>query len=240
MSLYHTFKFWLLIFSLSFFLSILAIFSRLIDHTGNLAQRISGLWARLLCKWNGVKVEVVGMENIRLDKAHIFVANHQSFFDIFALSGYLSVPIIWVAKASLFRIPFLGWAMKAAGYISVERENRKMAYKAFLKTIERVKAGYSVVIFPEGTRSEDGSIGPFKKGSHLLAQRSNTPMVPVTIVGSGKIIKKGSGMIKPGGIRIVVSAPVSCSQKDIGKGENILAGIRDTILRNYEENLVKI
>ena len=84
------------------------------------------------------------MENIRLDKAQIFVSNHQSFFDIFALSGYLSVPIIWVAKASLFRIPFLGWAMKAAGYISVERENRKMAYTAFLETIERIKAGYSL------------------------------------------------------------------------------------------------
>ena len=161
-----------------------------------------------------IEVEMVGMENILRDRAQIFVANHQSFFDIFALSGYVPVQIRWVAKASLFKIPFVGWSMKAAGYISVDRSNRKKAYQSFLATIEKVKQGYSVVIFPEGTRSEDGTIGPFKKGSHLLAVRAKAPMVPLTLIGTGNIIKKNSLVIKPGPIRIIVSPPVYTDSQD--------------------------
>lgn len=173
------------------------------------------------------------------DRAQIFVANHQSFFDIFALSGYVPVQIRWVAKASLFRIPFVGWSMKAAGYISVDRSNKKKAYQSFVATVEKIKQGYSVVVFPEGTRSEDGTIGPFKKGSHLLAVRAKAPMVPLTLIGTGNIIKKNSLVIKPGPIRIIVSPPVYTDSSDAKEGENMLAGIRETICKTYAENTRK-
>jgi len=234
--LYHTVKFWVLITLLSIVLGAVAIVAGWVDRTGNLSHRISSLWARWLCELNGIQVEVSGMENIMRDRAQIFVANHQSYFDIFALSGYVPVQLRWVAKASLFRIPFVGWSMKAAGYIGVDRSNRKKAYQSFLATIEKVKQGYSVVIFPEGTRSENGTIGPFKKGGHLLAVRSQVPMVPVTLVGTGKIIKKKSMVINPGPIRIILSPPIYLENSSAHAGEDTLESIRKTICRTYEEN----
>ena len=182
-------------------------------------------------------MQITGLENILKDGAQIFVANHQGFFDIFALSGYLPVQIRWVAKANLFRIPFVGWSMKAAGYISVDRSNKKKAYQSFMATVEKIKQGNSVVVFPEGTRSKDGTIGPFKKGSHLLAVRAKVPMVPLTLIGAGNIIKKNSIFIKPGPIRIIISPPVFTDTRTDKNGESILEGIRQTICKTYDENL---
>jgi 1-acyl-sn-glycerol-3-phosphate acyltransferase len=233
--IFNTLKFWILITLLSLILGVCAMLAPLTDPSGNRSHRISSLWARWLCKLNGIQVEITGLENILQDRAQIFVANHQSFFDIFALSGYLPVQIRWVAKASLFHIPFVGWSMKAAGYISVDRSNKKKAYQSFVATVEKVKQGYSVVIFPEGTRSEDGTIGSFKKGSHLLAVRAKAPMVPVTIIGTGNIIKKNSLVITPGPIRIVISPPVYTEASNTKDGENLLADIRKTICSTYAE-----
>ena len=185
---------------------------------------------------NGIQVEIVGLENILTDQPQIFVANHQSYFDIFAISGFFPVQIRWVAKESLFRIPFVGWSMKAAGYIGVDRENKKKAYQAFIKTTEKINEGCSIVIFPEGTRSIDGRIGPFKKGSHLLALRAKAPMLPIAIIGSGSIIRKKSAIIHPGPVKIVLSKPISLEQlKDQGEQKS-MGEIRDTICSLYEEN----
>ncbi len=218
---------------MSIVLGIAALGTAVFDRTGDTAHKIARLWCRLLCEWNGIRVDISGLDNILHDRPQIFVANHQSYFDIFALSGYLPVQLRWVAKSSLFRIPFIGWSMKAAGYVNVNREDRKKAYQAFLETIEKIKSGYSVVVFPEGTRSEDETVGPFKKGSHLLAVRSHVPMVPVTIVGSGKIIRKGSAIIRPGPVRLVISPPLTLGTSSDKKGEEALNAIRDTICETH-------
>jgi len=228
-SIYHTTRFWILISFLSVFLGLLATAVGLFDKSGNNSHKISSLWCRLLCKLNGVKLEIVGQENILTDKPQIFVSNHQGYFDIFALSGYLPVQIRWVAKSSLFKIPFVGWAMSASGYIPVERDDRKKSYEAFNKTIEKIKAGSSIIIFPEGTRSQDGRIGPFKKGSNLIASRSKSPMVPVTLIGSGDIIKKGSAVVTPGLVKVIISPPVEPNNNK-KENEEILESIRRTIM----------
>ena len=233
-SIYHTGRFWILITFLSIILGFLAIGAGFLDRSGNLSHQISRLWCRLLCKLNGVNVEINGLENILSNRPQIFVSNHQGYFDIFALSGYLPVQIRWIAKSSLFRIPFVGWAMMAAGYIPVERDNRKKAYEAFNKTLEKIKEGCSIIIFPEGTRSEDGKIGPFKKGSNLIASRSKSPMVPITIIGSGEIIKKGSATITPGPIRVIISPPVE-PVSDKKENAAILESIRKTIVDTHRQ-----
>jgi 1-acyl-sn-glycerol-3-phosphate acyltransferase len=233
-SIYHTGRFWILITFLSIVLGFLAAVAGFFDWSGNFSHQISRLWCRLLCKLNGAKVEIDGLENILTDRPQIFVSNHQGYFDIFALSGYLPVQIRWIAKSSLFKIPFLGWAMIAAGYIPVERDNRKKAYEAFNKALEKIKEGCSIIIFPEGTRSEDGEIGPFKKGSNLIASRTKSPMVPVTIIGSGDIIKKGSARINPGSIRVIISPPVEPST-DKKRNEEVLQSIRETIVNNHRQ-----
>lgn len=237
-SFYHTIKFWVLIIFLSFSLGTIAVIARLFDSSGDSSHNIARLWCRLLCKWNGVKVQITGLENMLTDQPQIFVSNHQGYFDIFALSGYLPVQIRWVAKSSLFKIPFMGWAMKAAGYIQVTRSDRKKSYQAFIETVEKVKEGCSIIIFPEGTRSEDGTLGPFKKGSNLIANRSNSPMVPVTITGSSDIIKKGSFLINPGSVQIILSPAVITHLQKKDGGE-ILNSIRNTILENQRHATIR-
>jgi 1-acyl-sn-glycerol-3-phosphate acyltransferase len=237
---YHTIRFWVLITVLSIVLGLVAIFAGLVDRSGRTSHRVSSLWSRLLCQLNGVHVTIDGMEHVDRHRAQIFVANHQGYFDIFTLSGYLPVQICWVAKASLFRVPFVGWSMKAAGYVPVDRSDKKKAYRAFLASIERIKLGSSIVIFPEGTRSEDGTIGPFKKGGHLLALRAEVPMVPVTIIGSGKIIRKGSASIQPGPVHIIISPPIDVGKITSEKEETLLENLRNTICRNYEARATKL
>ena len=233
---YHTIKFWIIFILLSVCLGTLAVLARLFDSSNNLSHNVSRLWGRGLCVLNGIDVNIEGLEHIRPEQPQIFIANHQGFFDIFALNGFLPVQLRWVAKSSLFHIPFVGWAMRAAGSIPVDRGNRKKSYRAFLKTIEKLKAGNSVVIFPEGTRSADGTIGTFKKGGPLLSVRSGAPLVPVTLVGTGSIIKKGSGIIRPGRIQIVISPPLSSQTVMEDKEENVLRNLRDIICRNYESH----
>jgi 1-acyl-sn-glycerol-3-phosphate acyltransferase len=118
----------------------------------------------------------------------------------------------------------------------VVRGNRKKSYQAFVATIEKLKAGNSIVIFPEGTRSEDGTIGPFKKGGLLLSVRSGAPLVPITLLGTGNIIRKGSGIIRPGRIQIVISPPISSQVVAEDKEENVLRTVRDIICKNYESH----
>lgn len=231
---YHTTKFWIIIILLSIVLGTLAVLARLFDSSNNLSHRVSSLWGRWLCTLNGIQVDIEGLEHIRQDQAQVFIANHQGFFDIFALNGFLPVQIRWVAKSSLFKIPFVGWAIAASGYIPVVRGNRKKSYQAFISTIEKLKAGNSIVIFPEGTRSEDGTIGPFKKGGLLLSVRSGAPLVPVTLLRTGSIIKKGSGIIRPGRIQIIISPPIPSQAVAEDKEENVLRTLRDIICKNYE------
>ena len=234
LSLYHTLRFWVLIISLSIILGTVATVLGVLDRSGNQSHKVAALWSRLICRWNGIKVEVSGKENILVDQPQIFIANHQGYYDIFTLAGYLTVQLRWVSKAVLFRVPFMGWAMRAAGYIPVERNNRKQSYQAFLNTLEAIKEGSSVVIFPEGTRSEDGNIGIFKKGSQLLAQRAKVPMVPVAIIGTRDIIRKGSMLFHPGTVRIIISPCIALEEKDAKKGDEILQEIRTMICKNFK------
>jgi 1-acyl-sn-glycerol-3-phosphate acyltransferase len=234
LSLYHTLRFWIVIISLSIILGTVATVLGVFDRSGNQSHKVAALWSRLICEWNGIRVEVSGAENILVDQPQIFIANHQGYYDIFALAGYLAVQLRWVSKAVLFRVPFMGWAMRAASYIPVERNNRKQSYQAFLNTLEAIKAGSSIVVFPEGTRSEDGGIGVFKKGSQLLAQRAKVPMVPVTIVGTRDIIRKGSMLFHPGTVRIIISPCIALEEKDAKKGDEILQEIRNIICENFK------
>ena len=234
LTFYHTLRFWTVIISLSIILGTVAVVLGVFDRSGNQSHKVAALWSRLICRWNGIKVKITGAENILVGQPQIFIANHQGYYDIFALAGYLAVQLRWVSKSVLFRIPFMGWAMTAAGYIPVERNNRKQSYQAFLNTLEAIKAGSSIVVFPEGTRSEDGNIGVFKKGSQLLAQRAKVPMVPVTIIGTQDIIRKGSMLIHPKVVQIIISPCITLEGKDAKKGDEVLQEIRNIICKNFK------
>src|SRR4030042_2839254 len=145
-------------------LGTVAVFFSLFDSSGNLPHLVARLWGKIQLATTGTTVKVQGLENIDPIKSYILVANHQSNFDIFAFLGYLPIQFRWIAKAELFRAPFMGWAMSRIGYIAIERDSPKKAYRSMLQAAEQAKKGFSVLIFPEGTRRQEGTLQPFNKG----------------------------------------------------------------------------
>jgi 1-acyl-sn-glycerol-3-phosphate acyltransferase len=202
---------------LTIIMSAAAIVSALITRSSASAQRIARLWARMLLFIGGVRLKVEGREHLNPRRPYIFAANHQSQFDIFALLAAVPVPFSWLAKEELFRIPLLGPAMKGAGYIPINRTDRRAAFASIDQAAARVRDGTSIVIFPEGTRSLDGKLQAFKKGGFFLAIKSRQPVVPVSISGSFRVLAKRSFLVHRGPIRVHFSPPVptdTCSPAD--------------------------
>jgi 1-acyl-sn-glycerol-3-phosphate acyltransferase len=167
------------------------------------------LWSRIIATATGVKVKVEGMENLKDDRPYIFAANHQSQYDIFALDGYFMVDFRWVAKKELSRIPLVGRAMGLAGTVFIDRSKGRKAVKSLAEAAKRIANGTSVVVFPEGTRSPDGRLQPFKSGAMYLAIKSGVEIVPVAITGGFEIMQKNSFLIWPGNMLVRVGKPVS-------------------------------
>jgi 1-acyl-sn-glycerol-3-phosphate acyltransferase len=161
-------------------------------------------WAKAILKVCGVRVVMKGFERIQGNEPRIYMANHCSYFDIFALLSALPVDFKFIVKQELMAIPIFGHAMKRAGYIGIEREEPRKALKSMHEAAERIRNGASVLIFPEGTRSDDGRLQPFKAGGFHLAFKSGCDIVPITITGSHQIAPKGSWKIRKGAIRLIV------------------------------------
>ena len=178
--------FYIVLFFGTILLGLTAACAALLTRGGNISHLVGRLWGRLMLFVSGVKVQVAGLQNINPNEAYVFAANHQSQFDIFALLGHLPIQFRWLAKEELFRLPFLGAGMRGAGYIPIDRSNRKAAFESIDLAAARVREGVSIVIFPEGTRSLDGKLKDFKKGGFHLAIKSRRPMVPVSIFNSSK------------------------------------------------------
>lgn len=173
------------------------------------AHACARLWARVNLWVAGTRVYVRGAHRIRRGQAYIFAANHQSWFDIFALLASLPYPFRWLAKQELFTIPVLGIAMEACGAIPIDRSDRRQAFDSINRAAKRAQDGASIFIFPEGTRSPDGVLKEFKTGGILLAIKSQQPIVPISISGSHRVLpKEGEWMIRPGKIFMTVSEPM--------------------------------
>ena len=181
----------------------------------------------------GVKVHLEGLDNIDPDEAYVFAANHQSQFDIFALLGHLPTQFRWLAKIELFRIPIFGAAMRGAGYIPIDRRNRKEAFKSIDRAAERVRGGTSIVIFPEGTRSLDGKLKSFKKGGFHLAMKSRRPVVPVSITGTFTILPKKGFRLRPRPVQIHIGKPVPTVDLTTAGRPWLISEVR----RRIQENL---
>jgi 1-acyl-sn-glycerol-3-phosphate acyltransferase len=165
-------------------------------------------WARTILWGAGVKVQIRGLSDIDKQKAYIFIPNHLSFFDIFSLLTYLPVDFKFILKKELMRIPVLGWAMKRAGYISIDRSSPSKARRTLMRAVERIKGGTSLVMFAEGTRGYNGRLQPLKRGAFQLAMASGVPVVPVAIKGTREIMPKGSFTIRKGSIVIQLEKPI--------------------------------
>lgn len=165
-------------------------------------------WARLFCWLAWVRVTVHGRENITPGRSYVFVANHQSAYDIFSIYGYLNHQFRWMMKKSLERIPFVGYSCRVAGHIYVDNSS-PAAVRHTMQTAERQLAGgMSVVVFPEGSRTKDGHIHAFRRGAYILAVEFSLPVVPVTVDGAYDVMPPQARLPRPGHIILTIHKPI--------------------------------
>mgnify|MGYP004651802221 FL=1 len=150
------------------------------------------IWSRMTCYLSLCPVKVKGLENIRNKQSYVFVANHQGAFDIFLIYGFLGVPIKWVMKAGIGKIPFVGAACRAAGFIFVDNSSVKTAALSVRQAEKSLQGGASVVVFPEGSRTYDGKMIRFKKGAFQMAADQHLPIIPITLNGPFDVLPIGS------------------------------------------------
>lgn len=194
---------------------------------------IAAPWSKIILWVTNVTVEIGGLNELDKDKSCIYIPNHLSYFDIFSLLAYLPVNFKFILKKELMKLPVFNWAVKRAGYISIDRSSPSKARRTFKQAVTMIQAGKSLVIFAEGTRSKSGNLQPLKKGAFQLAIASGVPIVPIAIKGSNNVMKKGDFKIKSGPITIQVGKPIStigCKLKSMPELiERVTATLREML-----------
>lgn len=185
-----------------------------LDKAGNIKERdkivneVAAKWSQALLKIAGVTVKVSGNENVPVNEAVVFVSNHQGNFDIPILLASIEKPKAFIAKTELANMPLISTWMKYMNCVFMDRSNIRQSLKIISQASDYVKEGYSMSIFPEGTRSKGKEMGEFKPGSMKLALKAEATIVPVAIRGSYKIMEENGIIIKPGVVEVVIAKPI--------------------------------
>jgi 1-acyl-sn-glycerol-3-phosphate acyltransferase len=188
-------------------LGTLSLISSLVDRNGYVAHWCARMWSRLILVTSGVRVVARGLERLEPGRTYVFVANHQSIFDIPILFWSLPYQLRIIAKESLGQIPFLGWHLRRTGHMLVDRKRPDPRH--VIHWAERLTSrGLSLIVFPEGTRSRDGRVARFKGGSFYVALEAGLPVVPLSVVGSRHVMLKGRLTTYPGEVGLIVHEPI--------------------------------
>jgi 1-acyl-sn-glycerol-3-phosphate acyltransferase len=177
------------------------------DRPGSIQEKAPRWWAALALRVAGVRVRLHNVERMQTGEPRIYVSNHVSWFDVWALAAVLP-RYKFVGKAELFRIPIFGRAARAAGMIAIERENRKSAFESYRVAADRIRAGASVVVFPEGTRGRTYALRQFKKGPFVLAVAAGVPIVPTIVHGTLEVMSRDSFRVRSGVVDIHFLEPI--------------------------------
>ena len=222
-------------------LGTLSIGSSLFQSSGRFAHWCARTWSRLILVTTGVNEEVSGLERLQRACPYVFVANHQSIYDIPIIFWSLPYQIRIIAKESLGRFPFLGWHLRRTGHMLVDRRRPDRA-AIFGRASQLMQEGLSLIVFPEGTRSRDGRVAPFKGGSFYLALEAALPVVPISIVGSRHIMLKGRLATYPGRVKLIVHEPVDTTGlagADPRAARAFAARVRDIIAPQAESDVAQ-
>ncbi|WP_234118531.1 lysophospholipid acyltransferase family protein [Clostridium hydrogenum] len=195
-------------------------------------------WSRNMLKAAGVTVNVKGIENIP-DEPCVFVSNHQGNFDFLAMLAYIDKSLGFIAKKEILKLRIVSSWMKKMHCVFINREDIRDSLNAINTGVENVKNGYSMAIFPEGTRSKSSNLGEFKKGALKLATKANAPVVPTIVDGSYKIFEDGHGKIKSGTINVSFLKPIYIEEMDRSEKAKLPEILREKInteLENIKDN----
>ena len=210
-------------------LAVVTLLVAWIPPRGTWSFAVMRIWSSSVLAASLVRVEVHYAPELEPGKSYVFLANHQSLFDIPVLIATSPGQIRMVAKRSLFQIPVFGWALWAGGFIPVDRADRSSATQTFASAFARLRQGTSMLLFPEGTRSLDDTLLPFQRGGFLLALKSGLPIVPVGIRGSRAIQGKSSFAIHPGIVTVTYGAPIDTAAYGLRRKKELTAEVRRRI-----------
>jgi 1-acyl-sn-glycerol-3-phosphate acyltransferase len=178
------------------------------ERPGGIYERCMRGWARSVNAAAGIRVHLHGAEHIPTRNGAVYIANHVSWFDVFALAAVLP-RYTFIAKSELRRIPLFGQAAERAGIVFIDRDNRKSAFESYRRAAADVQRGRSIIVCPEGTRGHDYHLRPFKKGPFVLAIASQSPVVPTIVYGAREVMPKGTFRIKSGDVHVHLLEPVA-------------------------------
>jgi 1-acyl-sn-glycerol-3-phosphate acyltransferase len=204
-----------------------SLLSSLVDRRGDFGHKCARAWSWLILKTTGVRVRVTGLEQLDPSRSYIFAANHQSIYDIPILFVSLPFQLRIIAKESLGRIPFMGWHLQRTGHVLVDRS--KPGAAIMKKMARLVREQHSLIVFPEGTRSTDGTVARFKGGSFLIALEAGLPVVPISIQGSRHVMFRGRLMVCPGTVTVTVHEPIETSGVPRGAVREFSARVHDVV-----------
>ena len=195
------------------------------------------LAATILLKVAGIRVDVKGAEHIQRGRPQIFIVNHQSWFDSFVLCAILKVPVTFISKKEMFRVPVYNCLMKHLHFISVDRNHPRGILKQLSDISALFHSEISLIIYPEGSRSKSGEVGVFRRGGLFFASSANVPVVPITLIGTRDIMPYGQYWIKYGRrVKVIISEPIDIGKASKKRQLELTEEIRQQIIKNLEEN----
>jgi 1-acyl-sn-glycerol-3-phosphate acyltransferase len=215
-------------------LGTLSLASSALGGRGTFAHGCARVWAWLILATTGVRVDRRGGDSLLRGASYVFVANHQSIYDIPILFVALPFQLRIIAKDSLGRFPFLGWHLARAGHVLVDR--RRPGAAVFEAVSERLRAGLSLLVFPEGTRSMDGAVGRFRGGIFLLAIQAGLDVVPVSVAGSRHVMRKGRLATRPGAVRVTIHEPIPTASLTADDAKVLAAQVRGVVRTAVDED----
>lgn len=215
------------------FFGTLGLLVSFFDKTGNLQVRLARVWAKVLLAVSGVKVRVEGLEQIDPDGSYVFIANHLSFMDTPVVLANIPAQFRFLAKRGLFQIPLLGTHLGRAGHIPVPRGDPRGSVKVMQQAAEAIqRKRISLLIFPEGGRSHDGMLQPFKEGGAYIAIKAGVPAVPVVLIGTREVLPFGTGVVLSGHVTLRLLKPISTNELTLKDRGKLTEEARTAILQN--------
>ncbi|HET9581740.1 MAG TPA: lysophospholipid acyltransferase family protein [Gemmatimonadota bacterium] len=220
---------WTLGVVLTLFWSALGLVTWPVSPRGELYLRFARIWSGMILRGLSIPLDVEREAELDPERPYLFMSSHRSVFDIFALFLAIRHSLRMVAKRELFFIPIFGWALWMCGFIPIDRSNRESAIRSLGEAARKVREGISVLVFPEGTRGPGGGLLPFKKGGFVLALEAGVPVVPIAILGSERIMPKGSLSVGRGRIEVRVGRPIPTAGRGSGARDALMDEVRRAI-----------
>lgn len=219
-----------LIFLYTAVMGTISVASSLFDAQGRIQQACANIWARMILWTCRIKLQVSGAEHLVSTTPYVLCCNHQSHMDIPIILAAVPIQFRFTPKKQLFRYPFLGWHLRRSGHVPIDRENPRAAVKSLREAADAIRHGTSVVIFPEGGTSLDGSIKTFKGGGFMLANKSEAAVVPVTIRGSRAVLVPKTYYARSGVVEVVIGEPIASHGATVAELSN---RVREEIMATF-------